>query len=471
MPAVQSRDLLAGGIAALAAAYLLYRYRSVAAKRATLDSAAAATVSPAPAPAAPAAPVTPAAAATADTADAADTAADAKSAATTTLPFPLGSDVRLVGLQKKPALNGKRGRIIGWDEAKGRLNVALRGENKTVQLKAANLVAVTTGVERLEDMVPEDLVKLTFAKGDGLSAAHGARVTELLRSASQPVDAGSLLRCCVCCEWFVAGLQSQSNGEIHVEPFPHDTMGSGLLLCTTTERCVEMGQALPPPPKGASRVAVKLHAHKLFSQNSMEALIKDGVKFVGLDGRAAGSSSPDAGTMMTILQEAHFPALMHMSAAVSLEAALAPLRSALPSLRASPTSSSLAEQAAAFASHTFFCFNASTNPDSILPITAVHKGESYMLLYTCEMVLEAARVVLDDLGAFKAAAGGARVPSSPLPASYLMSALSPSSGNAGIHINEFVMGMADENKLVGLRTAEIETLTQAAGERSAGAVV
>ena len=63
-----------------------------------------------------------------------------------------------------------------------------------------------------------------------------------------------------------------------------------------------------------------------------------------------------------------------------------------------------------------------------------------MLLYTCEMVLEVARITLGDLGGF-ASAGNQRVPSGPLPASFLVGALTGSCAvNAGIHVNEVSAG-------------------------------
>jgi len=250
-------------------------------------------------------------------------------------------------------------------------------------------------------------------------------------------------------------------------------MGSGLLLATTTERCVQLAAVAPQPPSGSARVAVKLHAHKLFAESSLQALVTDGVKFIGLDGESAetGPAPSDANSQMTLLAEGHFPSLIHMSSAVALEMGLGAIQAALPALRANPADrGDAAEYLRAFAKHTFFCFNASTDPNSVLPITSVHEGGSYMLLYTCEMVLEVARITLGDLGGF-ASAGNQRVPSGPLPASFLVGALTGSCAvNAGIHVNEFVPGMKEGYKLVGLKTADLAALVKA-GSDAEGHVV
>jgi len=401
---------------------------------------------------------------------AAPLAASSGAGASSTEPMPvaLGTVVRLTGLQSKPELNGQRGRVIGWDAVKGRLNVAIRG-GKTLQVKPSNIVEADPSEERIEDMDSDDLIKITLQRHEAFTTAHAARAIGLLKVSQTPVEAGNLLRCCCASEWLVTGLQDPKSKETKVEPFQHVSLGAGLLLSTSTERCVQLSSVAPAAPSGSMRVAVKVAGRSLFGPTSLEALIKDGVKFVGLDGQPATSGSvieENGEGSFTVLGESHFPSLMHMSAALALEASLTAIRTALPQLRTSPTDHSQAAEALrAFAQHTFFCFNASTDPNSILPITSMHEGDSFMLLYTCEMVLEAARVVLDDLGAFKSM--GTRVPSGPLPASYLIGALTgPVSNNAGIHINEFVPGMSEDYKMVGLKTAELEMIMRAGAEGS-----
>ena len=262
---------IVGAAAVAAASYLVYRALTKREpKLVTLEAAAPAASSASSASSttpAKAAPSPTPAAAVAEAAKTALSSAPAAATAVTPVPFALGTAVRLCGLQSKPELNGQRARVVGWDEAKGRCNVALRG-GKMLQIRPANIEEDDKKLT-IEEMDSGDLINVTLAKHDGLTAAHASRVVELLRTATTPVDAGNLLRCICCCEWIVAALQHK--GETKVEPFQHESMGSGLLLATTTERCVQLAAVAPKPPSGSARVAVKLHAHKLFAESSLQA--------------------------------------------------------------------------------------------------------------------------------------------------------------------------------------------------------
>ena len=88
-----------------------------------------------------------------------------------------------------------------------------------------------------------------------------------------------------------------------------------------------------------------------------------------------------------MLREDHFAALNHMGEALRVEALLGELAKGGAGLSA--------EACAALTGHTFFCFNASGKADTILPVTALggaggKDAKPFMLLYTCEMVLEQA---------------------------------------------------------------------------------
>ena len=294
-----------------------------------------------------------------------------------------------------------------------------------------------------------------------------------------PIDAGNLLRCCCVARWYLpsieasssAGSSAGSTAGLSVEYCEDPSTGRGLVLSTSASRCAALA-ASAPPPSGGTRVAVRVDGCALFTPTEL-----DGLKFVALNREEA----PDPRAQMTVLSEAHFPSLVHMSSAVRLEAGLSAIADALPSLGAphvpgaphAPLSESLSAAVRAFASHTFFCFNASSDAASILPLTAAHEGRSYMLLYTCEMLLEVARATLADLGAFGgaatgaaaagAAAAGATIPSSPLPASYLLGALSSGAAAHGVHVNEFVPGLRAEYKLIGLQTERLGAVVRAAG--------
>ena len=142
-------------LAAATAAYLLYR--KLNRPRVTLEPfAAAASAAPQPSKVQPS--MAASAAAPSNSIDAA--------------PFPLGTTVKLRGLQSKPELNGQRGRVIGWDAAKGRLNVALvHGSTKMIQVKPPNVLVMDPSDLRIEDMNSDDLVKLTLRSHTSLTPA------------------------------------------------------------------------------------------------------------------------------------------------------------------------------------------------------------------------------------------------------------------------------------------------------------
>jgi len=125
------------------------------------------------------------------------------------------------------------------------------------------------------------------------------------------------------------------------------------------------------------------------------------------------------------------------------------------------------EAATAFAQHTFFCFNASADAGTVIPITSHSsagpegKPTSFMLLFTCEMVLEHARPFMDSLGAFQ---GRKDIAATAVPAASVLTSLqTPGQGNAGVHINEFVPGLALGYKALGLSTAGLVKLFELGG--------
>ena len=207
-----------GAACTLAAATAVYwLYRKLNRPRVTLEPSAAAA-SAAPPPSKVQQPSMAASAA-------------APSNSTDAAPFPLGTTVKLTGLQSKPELNGQRGRVIGWDAAKGRLNVALvHGSTKMIQVKPPNVLVMDPSDLRIEDMNSDDLVKLTLRSHTSLTPAHAQRLIELLRTASDPLEGGNVLRCCCACEWLVAALKDPTSGETKVGPLMHAALGLGLRL-------------------------------------------------------------------------------------------------------------------------------------------------------------------------------------------------------------------------------------------------
>merc|ERR1719253_493038 len=53
--------------------------------------------------------------------------------------LPLNTGVTIRGLKKAAQHNEKSGKIIGWDEQKGRYEISLEGGDETLSLKPANL--------------------------------------------------------------------------------------------------------------------------------------------------------------------------------------------------------------------------------------------------------------------------------------------------------------------------------------------
>lgn len=116
----------------------------------------------------------------------------------------------------KPELNGQRGKVTGHDGAKGRVNVTLKG-GRQLQVKATNLeFAVIPAAE----CTPRELCALTASSHDALTTAHAARLIELLGTATTPIDAGLLLRCCCCVEWLLFATKELKTGKVTPFAFP-----------------------------------------------------------------------------------------------------------------------------------------------------------------------------------------------------------------------------------------------------------
>jgi hypothetical protein len=223
-------------------------------------------------------------------------------------------------------------------------------------------------------------------------------------------------------------------------------------------------RALNPPPAGSSHTLLARAGGELFKSSQLE-----GVTMISLDPHLGDSA---AASRFTALPEAYFPPLCHMSEALRVESSLgrAAALCAAAEDGAPPTDEAAHAAAALFSQHVFFCFNAA--PDgavgSVIPVTAksAHGAggalESWMLLYTCEMVLEHARPHMEALGAF--AGHAQRMAATAVPASAVLASLKDANaGNAGVHVNEFVPGLAPQFKALGLTTAGISALFEAAG--------
>lgn len=398
----------------------------------------------------------------------------------------IGAHVRLTGLGSKPELNGQYGRIVCYDEAKGRFNISLAG-GKVLQIKPANLIAESPPDSQLS---VADLVSHTLARHDALTPARAARVVELLRAPGSPVEAGCLLRCCCCIDWVVPATRDVKTGTDTIFTFvagadatsASATSDKGMLLFSDARLLAPM-RALNAAPSGSEHSALLRSGTGIFNPKSL-----DGIAQISLDPQIGDSA---ASSRFTALPSAYFPPLCHMSEAIALEATLGAMAKTwgMAPDSAAGTAAAPAEAlqtvAAAFAKHTFFCFNASPNAaaGSIVPITANMTAAasgggglgggptSWILLYTCEMVLEHARPHLTSLGAF-AAAKGANVGATAVPAASVLASLqSAGCTNAGVHVNEFVPGIAPSYKALGLSTEALVEIFKLAGAGAEGGTV
>lgn len=395
--------------------------------------------------------------------------------------YEAGANVRLTALKSKPELNGQRGTVVGYNEEKGRFNVYLVGSGKTMQVKPDNLMEA--GEILPSEFSPVELMKLTLLPEEAFTPAHAERVVELLNSQpTQPVLAGCLLRCVCRIVWEVCCVKPSGKGEPRPHRFPDGTSkdSGGLVLCSDPA-FAEPVQAAAPPPGRSKHVLKRMAGREVFNAKTLQ-----NVEWVSLNPSLGASAQTSS---FTSLQKPYFPALEHMSESLKIEALLASVSNYFATAeeegtpQAWPPPEEVVEAAKALCGHTLFCFNAAKDAtgQTIIPITTLSSTKdsrgnptNFMLLYTCEMLLEHARPHLDALGAFSQCGGAMAVPSAPVPFSDMLASLNqPNATNAGIHLNEFVPTIAVERKALGLTTKMLESLLQMAsdGGAAAGTVV
>lgn len=374
--------------------------------------------------------------------------------------FTTGTRVRLKGLRSKPELNGQSGKVKSFDANKGRYNVVLATGGATLQVKASNLLE---HVPQPSELSAQELIQMTLGDHSSLTPDHASRVIELLRSPNSPIEAGGLLRCCTCVKWHVPSVKAKKSGAIKFYVFSDTSNGSGFVLCSDPSRLVSVQERNPPPP-GKLPAAQALSGKAIFNASTLE-----GMKFVSLDPEVGNTAEA---SIFTVLPEPYFQPLAHMSEAVCVEDGLKAIKGWCMAGCLKDALNDAAKLACmAFRLHTFFCFNATTDTSgqSILPITAtggpVTPGGDpalYMLLYTCEMVLEQARPHMQSLGAFTSIQ--IDPPACAVPGVDVLESLTaPGARNAGIHINEFVPGMNEDYKALGLTTEAVKRIFSAGG--------
>ena len=455
----RSANLYTG--AALLAALVAFAY--ISSRRRKRFSGGAPHVSAEEAPSGVTAPAAPAPAPT--PAPPADPVKDAEVVVDKSSEYQTGHNVRLKALKSKPELNGQRGSITGYDEAKGRYNVHLVESGKTLQIKPDNLT--DAGEISPSELSAVELFRLTLSTENVFTSAHAERVVDQLRSQqTSPVIAGCLLRCVCHIKWEVACVATAS-GKARPHRFPDGTGSDscGLVMCSDAEFAKPIQAASPPLTKKMEHCCKLMLGREIFNEQTL-----DKIEWVSLNPVLGASAETST---FTSLQKAYFPSLMHMSEAMHIEGLLSDVNNYFADDDpVSPPPASVMEAARALMKHVLFCFNASKDKSgqNIVPITAMSstkdsrgKPANFMLLYTCEMLLENARPHLDAMGAFAQCGGASAVPSGPVPFSDLLASLNqPNATNAGIHLNEFVPGIAPERKALGLTTRALEQLQKMA---------
>jgi len=176
-------------------------------------------------------------------------------------------------LKSKPDFNGREGRVLEYDEARGRYSVRLLHSGtmaaRTLQIKPENL-ADAPPKNGLEHLSAPELCLLTLSEHAAVSAAQMEGVIELLSSgqAGQQLteaDLSLLLRVVCCFGWHVASHRDRATGEETPALLPHPEHGSGLVLCTAPDRLERIGQvAGHPTPAGADKCATLVRGAALF---------------------------------------------------------------------------------------------------------------------------------------------------------------------------------------------------------------
>ncbi|EOD11471.1 hypothetical protein EMIHUDRAFT_120338 [Emiliania huxleyi CCMP1516] len=327
-------------------------------------------------------------------------------------PFEAGTRLVLTGLKSRPELNGQRVTVLGYDAAKGRLNVALSQGRSTIQVKPANLLPAAA--PSVGEMTAKELSELGLADAAALTARHAERV-------------------------------ARDGKTIRLWPPPRGKL----------ERSRALNQAAP----GSELVLKPVRGREIFAAATL-----DGLGMVTLD-PTLGERADDS--RFTALPAPYFAPLCHMSQALHVESLLGAVERLARAGEAHAAEE--AEAARAFGAHTYFCFNASASEDSILPVTAIGRGEkgggarggaAWILLYTCEMLLEHARPGMEQRGIFPE---GQQLAATAVPLASVLTTLQGSAANAGVHINEFVPGLAPSAKATHLESEFLSRFLALAG--------
>jgi len=357
----------------------------------------------------------------------------ASAAGAETEPRARGAAVLLRNLKGKPEFNGREGRVLEYDAARGRYSVRLLQNGavaaRTLQVKPGNLIAAPPKNGHLS--APElclltlsDHATVTAVQMEGVisllsSGQHGQQLTE--------ADLSLLLRVVCCFSWHVAAHRDRATGAETTTLLPHPEHGNGLVLCTAPQRLKEIGQvATHPTPEGADKCASLVRGASLFLSDVLTE-----ARYLSLNPEDATPQGPGRFTMLTTPV---YPALQYMAAGLRLEEALIAVAAACEG------EGEYGDATRLFTQHAFFCYDTSQQGGKgIMPLNAVAEEGSFMMLFTGPELLELAGPSLQQLGAFNVAAN---VQPAQVPAKNVYECLCAADAmHAGVAINVYVPGL------------------------------
>ena len=182
--------------------------------------------------------------------------------------------MHITGLQNRPELNGLEGRILGFDEGKGRYSVQLTRENRTLQLKPANLIVGSPSAAPATGSDDSSFSLITLDDHSALTPAQVARAVELLQGgkASQ-LELGLLLRCLVCYHEWVVPVVRKGDSSPMFYTFPVPPNQVALAIFSTEQRLDAFRPQFQIEQQGVELCGAAMPGHQVFSATTSEVTV------------------------------------------------------------------------------------------------------------------------------------------------------------------------------------------------------
>lgn len=298
-----------------------------------------------------------------------------------------------------------------------------------LQLRPSNLVADTSS--------SEPFYLATLSDHGSLTSTEAAQAVEVLQKGTfnqaTPLEGGLLLRCLVCFnEWFVPMVQ-KGNGVPMFYTFPVADK-TGIALFSDEQKFEAFRPQLTITDQDVKLGAAAMPGHEVFSaaRNEVHLLMFD--------------AGPDRVPCTVPIEQ-----LLALTLGIRLEMELKHVMEAFKNRSATLPKRSYD----AFTSTNFFCFDASSDPEVVNPVTAKDGDDSFVLLYTSPELRDLAERPLRELGAF----ANLTISRTQMPAKALLeSFLGSSSHYAGVSINELVPDLNTMYTVSKLRTAALRRM-------------